>query len=426
MASIVERGDSLHVVFRFGGRKFSRSLKTSIRSEAEGAVARLIENLSLIERGRLIIPTGADVPTFLLSDGKLNERPKVNATLTLTDLFTQYFDMLPAGNLEQSTIDGMRSHERQLCDVMGKRFRVRELGLLDLQRFVEVRSQGRGIRGRQTSAATIKKAVVTFRTIWNWALLAGLVDGPFPSKGLRYPKLIEKRPFQTFADIEARVTRGGLTKAEEGDLWEGVFLTLEEIEELLEYVWGASERNVAYPMFVFAAHTGARRSEMIRSRIDDIDFEKNVVTIRERKRARGKQTTRSVPLSPLLRRVLKEWTAAHPGGPLTFRMDLEYSHRRKDRTYPEALNRDEAQDLFERTLKGSRWEPLRGWHVFRHSFCSNLAATGVDQRLIDGWVGHTTDEMRRRYRHLIPSVEQLVFVTVFQTAAKCDSPVSNT
>jgi len=254
MASIVERGDSLHVVFRFGGRRFSRSLKTSVRRQAEGALARLIENLSLVERGRLIVPMGADVPTFLLSDGKLNEPPKAKATLTLTNLFTQYFAMLPPGNLEQSTIDGMRSHERQLCNILGKRFRVRELRLLDLQRFVEVRSQGRGVRGRPTSAATIKKAIVTLRTVWNWALLAGLVEGPFPSKGLRYPKLVEKPPFQTFSDVEARVARGGLTAAEEGDLWESVFLTIAEIDELLEYVWGAAERNVAYPMFVFAAH----------------------------------------------------------------------------------------------------------------------------------------------------------------------------
>ena len=33
-------------------------------------------------------------------------------------------------------------------------------------------------------------------------------------------------------------------------------------------------------------------------------------------------------------------------------------------------------------------------------------AAGVDQRLIDDWVGHTTEEMRRRYRHLIPSVQE--------------------
>ena len=74
MASIEERSGSLHVVFQFGGRKFSRSLKTSVRREAEGVVALLHE--SMVDRGRLIIPTGADVATFLSSDGMLNEPTK--------------------------------------------------------------------------------------------------------------------------------------------------------------------------------------------------------------------------------------------------------------------------------------------------------------------------------------------------------------
>src|SRR3712207_8603670 len=56
---------------------------------------------------------------------------------------------------------------------------------------------------------------------------------------------------------------------------------------------------------------------------------------------------------------------------------------------------------------------LTGYHVLRHSFVSNCAAAGVDQRLIDAWVGHTTEEMRRRYRHLIPSVEQQAIRSVF-------------
>ena len=54
------------------------------------------------------------------------------------------------------------------------------------------------------------------------------------------------------------------------------------------------------------------------------------------------------------------------------------------------------------TLLGSKWEKLRGWHVFLHSFCSNCASAGVDQRMINTWVGHQTAEMMRRYRHLIP------------------------
>ena len=44
---------------------------------------------------------------------------------------------------------------------------------------------------------------------------------------------------------------------------------------------------------------------------------------------------------------------------------------------------------------------IRGWHTFRHSFASNLARAGVDQRIIDSWMGHHT-EIRLRYQHLFP------------------------
>ena len=41
---------------------------------------------------------------------------------------------------------------------------------------------------------------------------------------------------------------------------------------------------------------------------------------------------------------------------------------------------------------GSPWSVLRGYHVLRHSFISACASKGIDQRLLDEWVGHQTDE----------------------------------
>lgn len=64
-------------------------------------------------------------------------------------------------------------------------------------------------------------------------------------------------------------------------------------------------------------------------------------------------------------------------------------------------------------LKKSKWHVVPGWHCFRHSFISNCAARGVDQRMIDAWVGHQTEAMRRRYRHLVPAVSQAALASVF-------------
>ena len=48
-----------------------------------------------------------------------------------------------------------------------------------------------------------------------------------------------------------------------------------------------------------------------------------------------------------------------------------------------------------------------------HSFISNCAARGVDQRLINQWVRRTTEVLRRRYRPLPPAVSQAALLRVF-------------
>jgi integrase len=53
-----------------------------------------------------------------------------------------------------------------------------------------------------------------------------------------------------------------------------------------------------------------------------------------------------------------------------------------------------------------------GFHTYRHSFASNLAAQGVDQRIIDEFMGHQTEAMRKRYRHLYPSNRRAAIETL--------------
>jgi integrase len=273
---------------------------------------------------------------------------------------------------------------------------------------------------------TIRKEMSSFRAVWNWAKRAGHLSLPFPNGGLVYPKTDEKPPFQTWAEIERQIGRGGLQNAEQLDLWDCLFLTVPEVQEVLEHVRRQLLQPFVFPMFAFAAHTGARRSEIVRSRIADIDLEASTAIIREKKRNRGQRTLRRVPISPFLADVLRSWLQKHPGGPDTFCQNLDVSRSKIKRTGFGPLSRNEAVDHFERAVQGSKWEKLRGWHVFRHSFASNCAAKGVDQRLIDAWMGHQTEEMRKRYRHLIPAQQQAAIFAVFggatvEAAARPDS-----
>ena len=60
-----------HLCFRWNGQRKRRTLATDDTKAAEAIRLRFEENIVQLERGRLELPPGADVVTFLLSDGKL-------------------------------------------------------------------------------------------------------------------------------------------------------------------------------------------------------------------------------------------------------------------------------------------------------------------------------------------------------------------
>jgi integrase len=405
------------VCFRWGGHQFKKTVKTTDRGDAEGILRRVEETISLAERGRLEVPPGADVATFFLSDGKLPHKPRVEPPpkpLTLEELRDRYVQAHAQGAIEASSLKTLKMHLDHFIATLGRNFPVPGLKPADVQGHVDRRARQKGFRGRPISPTTLRKEVTSIRACWNWGQSAGLVSARFPgNKALKYPKGEEKSPFQTWEQIQRQVDRGGLTEAEIQDLWDCLFLTLPEVDELLAHVKVQARLPFLYPMFVLAAHTGARRSEMLRARVTDLDLEGQTVLLREKKRSKERRTYRRVPLSPVLAGVMRDWLGDHPGGQHLFCQAAVVVRSKTKRSAPTPVTRDEAHDHFGRTLAGSKWEVLRGWHAFRHSFCSNCAAAGVDQRLIDAWVGHQTDEMRRRYRHLIPNQERQAIQTVF-------------
>jgi hypothetical protein len=287
MASLEKRGNCFRIVFRHRGTKYSRSLETSDSKAAGFALARVEDTLHRVELGTLTVPAGADFVDFLLADGRLVTTEKANgevvvekpAVVTLANLFTSYFDNLPEGNLEENTIKTMKLHQALLEKHFGKAFLIDGLSLTDLQGYVEKRSRDKGRHDRKVTPTTIKKAIVTLRTVWNWGRQHGIKE--------------------------------------------------------------------------------------------------------------------------------------HPGGLHTFTAGKHVFRSKKDRTECLPLTIHEAHHYFRNTLQGTKWEKLHGWHVFRHSFCSNCAAKGIDQRIINAWVGHLSDDMVRRYRHLLPDQNHAAIAVVF-------------
>lgn len=442
MAGIEFRSGSYRVLFRYQGKQCHFTLGQVSNTEAEAKAAQVGYLLLRLKQRLAVVPPGMDIVQYVQFDGK--EPPSIPPAqapdkLTLAQFRDRYLATHEA-SLEANTVANIRMHFRHITGRLGEAFPIAELSLSDLQQYVDRRAKAPGTNGRRLSSVTIKKEIVSLRTAWNWGVKMKLVAGRFPYDGLRYPKTIEKPPFQTRAEIERQINAGGLSEAEHADLYDALYLQTHETAQLLVYVKAHAIHGFIYPMFCLAAHTGARRSELIRLRVADVDVAGRFVTIRERKRVKGQVTTRRVPMSAFLIAVMTQWLADHPGGPWLFCHDSTVARSRKrslttghvgQKRRPKRgrerragvrqrgimgaapLTKNEAHDHFKRTLKGSTWNVLRGWHALRHSFVSACASRGVDQRLVESWSGHMSADMSRRYAHLYPSTQQEALSAVF-------------
>jgi len=422
MATLQKIGSTFHIRFRFRGRAFRRSLETTSRDEADAARKQVELILHRLKIGVMDEPpAGVDLALFIISGGKIDREPlplaPAPAPLTLRGLWERYRDSFPPGSKDSLPTEA--THFRHLSRLLKEESLVLSLTTDDLQGYINARQKEPGIRGRTVAPATVKTEISTLSHVWDrFALPRKLVPATFDAHFglLRFGKDRTRPPFQTWEQIERRIERGNLTANQIADLWECLFLDLDQIAEVLEFV--RTRENAPpwlYPMFVFAAHTGARRSEMIRSEVEDWDFKHEVVQIREKKRDKDVEFTfRFVAISPLLAGVMHDWFKRHPGGPYTL-CTAE--------SCPITTNM--AAKAIRDVVDDSKWKVLHGWHLFRHSLASNLACEGIDQRIIDASLGHQTEAMRRRYRHLFPSQQRAVMASLFSKGKKTVTPVTN-
>ena len=412
MAGLQHRNGSYRIIFRYQGKQHAFTLGEVSQEEAETKSAQVDYLLLRLKQRLATIPPGVDVVDYVQFDGKKEQLPQ-SEKITFADLRDRYI-ATHENSLEVNTVKGIRQHFGHLAKYFGEKFPIAELSLGDLQKYVDKRSKAKGRKGRALSPATIFKELVTLRTAWNWGAKMKLVAGKFPNDGVRFPKATEKPPFMTREEIERRIGSSKMSEADIADLWEGLYLTAPETVEFLQHVKKSATQPFVYPMICFATHTGARRSEIIRTKIADVDFLGNVVTIHERKRVRGKLTTRRVPLSSFLTAALKDWLDIHPGGEHLFCQTAKVvrSKTRKGVVF-NPLTNDEAADHFTRTLVESKWSVVKGWHCLRHSFVSACASRAIDQRLVESWAGHMSTEMSKRYAHLYPSTQAEAIAKVF-------------
>ena len=410
-----ERTGNWFVRFRYGGIQYKRSCRTKNETGAKRIQGLVDETIGLLQTGRLVVPDDIDPATWIVSGGKA-EAIKIkqsNADGRFAPVCDAYFKA--QHQKAKGTLQGEVIHIRRWKKFIREHTLLRTISLDDLQRYVDERLTCT-YRGRPISGKTIRKELATFRQIWVWAQIRGIVKTNCPLLGpngrwlVTLPKSVERHKFQTWTQIERRIDRNYLDDYEITRLWDGVYLDQAQIAGLLQHIKSHSVFRVVFPMVAFVAYTGCRRSEVTRAEIEDIDFDAQQIMIRERKRRKDMQgSTRFVPLHPTLETILRDWFDAHPGSHYAFPSPYRIQGSESN-SVPRQIASEQVHSQFKNPLRGSKWEVLRGLHVLRHSFGSNLVRTGkVPASVVARWMGHTTTEMQELYQHLFPQdgVEQI-------------------
>jgi integrase len=400
MANLGKKNGVYLARFRYLGKEYKKSLKTTNRKAAEAAMHRVEDALHRLAINVLRVPDGVDPGDFIVSGGTLTAPAPMcqpRAVPTVAVAVRKYTENL--GHLAESNRATVTGHLRRLeqnlqAKADGPLDRVEPL---DLEGFVRARL-------RERSPTTVSKERVTVGQFFEWAVAMGYLAAS-PAANLR--KVKPRRdlpPFRTLAEIEATIARGGLSDREVLAAWDCLYLDPAEIAGLLALVRERARHDVSPLLHALPAYTGMRRGEVMRLRWSDVEFSQGYVIARSRKQSRQRvETTRRIELHPELKALLLDWRERRPSG----------QYVACDPGSHAMLTSRETSIRFCQPLRGTKWclDSARDWfkigfHTYRHSFASNLAAAGVDQRIIDEWMGHQTEAMRKRYRHLFPKTRR--------------------
>jgi hypothetical protein len=226
MASIQNRNGSYKLTFCYHGKRHYLTLGRVTEQEAEAKSAQVDYLLLRIKQGLVQVPPGVPIEDFVQHDGQIAKPERVaSAPVSFAQFRQRYLDTHRNGAMEANSLATVETHLDHLGRTLGDGFPMNSLSLGDLQRHIDGRARQK-YRGKRISPSTIKKELSSLKAAWNWAERMGHVAGAFPGRGLVYPKLDEKPPFQTREELERRIALGGLTAPQVAELWDSLFLQL--------------------------------------------------------------------------------------------------------------------------------------------------------------------------------------------------------
>jgi len=176
-----------------------------------------------------------------------------------------------------------------------------------------------------------------------------------------------------------------------------VILSREEVRQILGVV-----RLPRYRVCLATIYScGLRLQEGTNLHVADIDSARGVLHVRHGKGAKD----RYVPLPERTLQLLRQYWKTHRNPGLLFPSP---GHGEEPlATATETMHKSSVQDAFRAALKKSGNHKRASVHTLRHSWATHLLEAGVNLRLIQEWLGHSSPATTSVYTHLTVKAEQL-------------------
>ncbi len=183
-----------------------------------------------------------------------------------------------------------------------------------------------------------------------------------------------------------------------------VILSLAEVRQILGRV-----RLPRYQVCLTTIYScGLRLQEGTHLQVADIDSARMMIHVRHGKGAKD----RYVPLPQRTLELLRQYWVTHRNPLLLFPAEGRGHIDLAQATEP--MSKSSVQDAFRAALKESRLNKRASVHTLRHSWATHLLEAGVNLRLIQEWLGHSSPATTSVYTHLTVKAEQLGAVTINQ------------
>lgn len=368
--------------FCYGGKQYRNRY---IEEEYAANILQSRVNSLVIEikSGLHPIPAGYSIQDYVFSSIAPEPSFRDDSILTISSLIRHYKKYLAPPLKAESTCKTEEIHLRHLekfLSAIGEDYFLSETqpGL-----FLQYK-KSRYASGVRTD--TVNKELATFYTLFKFAIEEGLIEKN-PLAGVKKDKSqVAPGRFRTGREIENILAGGKYSPRELREIKRFRYLSEAEIGEVLSLAKG----KWLFPILLCLAYTGMRRGEVLNLEWADIDFDRKIIWIRSKKQSsRQQQTARWLEIPERLL------------GELAGRENRNKTRYVFTNAQGDQISKHTLTDSFKRLIAGTRFAGI-GFHAFRHSLASNLAMRGIKPYVIDEILGHQTQEMRERYRHLFP------------------------